>query len=891
MPPSVGTRFGRYELVESLGAGAMGEVYCARDHDLHRDVAVKFLPERFATDPERLARFAQEARAASSLNHPNIVTIHEIGEASGLPFIVMELVDGQTLRTLLVGRPLETRRLLEIGGQLAGGLAKAHAAGIVHRDLKPANVMVTRDGFAKILDFGLAKLRGEPFGTSGSSGSDISTWTRGSPTPQTTTGVVLGTAGYMSPEQARGREVDFRSDQFALGVILYEMATGAHPFRRESPVQTLAAIIEDPAAPVASLNPAAPPPLCWIVERCLAKDPAERYASTSDLARELQSVREHLVDAGSHASDSTHPSGARPAPARIARAFAFAAALLVLVAAIPAAVPSLREKAAVVLRLRSVPSEKRLAILPFRAASASEEDRALADGVSDQLTVRLTQLERFQKTFSVESTSNVRRSGVTSADVAAQALGVNLVIVGSVQRIGDRLVFVGSLEDARAGRTLRAETADSLQELLDKVVRMLDLELGVEARADLRASGTGVAEAAVLSAQALGYTPYAEGRSALERYDQSRSLERAIELFNKALEMDPNYALAHAGLGEAIWRLYLNERRPDLVPLAREHCERALALDNLLAPAWISLGVIETGTGNAEKGIAAFRHALDRDPRNATAQRELGYAYEKLGRFEEAEATYRMAIELRSDDWANYSHLGAFLVSRGRAADAEPVYRRALGIAPQNARLWSGLGTALYYRGDMTGAKAAYERSTVLFPYPVATANLATIQFYEANYADAARTLEKAARSASRSYRIWRNYAAALYWAPGERGKASAAYKKAAELAEAERKINGRDPLTLVALADCYAMLGDKVRARDLASEGLRIGPVDGPLAQMAAGVYEVIGDRPEAFRWLGEALSKGVPRSEIERDPTFSNLKADPQWAAVTSHHEGSTR
>src|SRR5512136_692193 len=210
MPPSVGMRFSRYELLSRLGAGGMGEVFRARDHDLQRDVAIKFLPERFASDPDRLARFAQEARAASSLNHPNIVTIHEIGETSGLPYIVMELVEGHTLRELLLaqdGRPLPLRRLLDIGGQAAEGLAKAHAAGIVHRDLKPENVMVTADGFVKILDFGLAKLRGW-----GSSPHEV--WFDSqAPTapepdaPRTQQGVVLGTVGYMSPEQARGRAI------------------------------------------------------------------------------------------------------------------------------------------------------------------------------------------------------------------------------------------------------------------------------------------------------------------------------------------------------------------------------------------------------------------------------------------------------------------------------------------------------------------------------------------------------------------------------------------------------------------------------------------------------------------------------------------------------------
>jgi Flp pilus assembly protein TadD len=294
--------------------------------------------------------------------------------------------------------------------------------------------------------------------------------------------------------------------------------------------------------------------------------------------------------------------------------------------------------------------------------------------------------------------------------------------------------------------------------------------------------------------------------------------------------------------------------------------------------------VIEAGTGNAEKAIAAFQRALDRDPRSAAARRELGGALAKLGRFEEAEAAFRKAIELRPDDWATYSYFGGFLVGRGRAAEADPLYRKGLEIAPQNARLWAGLGGALYYRSQTADAKAAWARSIALFPAPSVISNLATIQFDEQRFADAARTLERATQLGTRDYRVWRNYAAALYWAPGEREKAPAAYRRAAELAEAERKIDPRNPLTLVALADCYAMLGEKSRARDLVSEGLRAGPVDGPLAQIAAGVYEVIGDRGEALRWLSEALRNGVSPDEVGYDPTFASLRTDPRWISLVT-------
>jgi eukaryotic-like serine/threonine-protein kinase len=319
MTLSPGTKLGPYEILAPLGAGGMGEVYRARDTRLRREVAVKVLSQEFASDTDRRSRFEQEARSASSLNHHNIVTIHDIGTSDSMVFIAMEFVEGKTLRELLHGEPLSIRKLLDLGYQISDGLAKAHAAGIVHRDLKPENVMVSKDGVVKILDFGLAKLL-KP--QTEEEVSDVPTATRA--------GTVLGTVGYMSPEQASGRPVDFRSDQFSLGAILYEMATGQRAFRRGTSAETLTAIIREEAEPLERRNAALPAPFRWIVERCLQKDPDERYASTRDLARDLKSIREHLSE--SPATGEISGATAVVAPPRRRRALRIAlsaAALLV----------------------------------------------------------------------------------------------------------------------------------------------------------------------------------------------------------------------------------------------------------------------------------------------------------------------------------------------------------------------------------------------------------------------------------------------------------------------------------------------------------------------------------------------------------------------------------
>jgi eukaryotic-like serine/threonine-protein kinase len=288
MTLSARTRVGQYEVLELLGAGGMGEVYRARDTRLHRDVALKVLPARLSSDPARLNRFDREARSASALNHPNIVTIYEVGQSESTSFIAMELVDGKTLRELLYVGPIPLRKLLGIAAQIADGLAKAHASGIVHRDVKPENVMVSSDGFVKMLDFGLAKLTHD---------SEQGQTIPGGTEPD----VVMGTAGYMSPEQAAGQPVDFRTDQFSFGSILYEMLTGKPPFRRPTKPETLAAIIREEPEPIAALTPRVPAQIRWIVERCLAKEPRDRYAATEDLARDLVILRDHASDLSSEA--------------------------------------------------------------------------------------------------------------------------------------------------------------------------------------------------------------------------------------------------------------------------------------------------------------------------------------------------------------------------------------------------------------------------------------------------------------------------------------------------------------------------------------------------------------------------------------------------------------
>jgi serine/threonine protein kinase len=372
MPLSPGVRVGVYELVGVIGRGGMGEVYRARDLRLDRLVALKILPPEFGRDPERLFRFDREARLASSLNHPNIVVIYDIGQDAGIHYIAMEHVDGETLLDIIRRGPPPVAVTADLAAQIADALAQAHAAGIIHRDLKPANIMVTPERRAKVLDFGLGKSI-ERSATS----NDLTELVRGETTP----GVLLGTAAYMSPEQGVGGIADARSDQFALGLILYEMLSGAHPFARHSGVQTLSALIDEDAAPLGVKAPRTPEALAHIVERCLEKSPASRFDSTTDLARALQSVCDHLR------------SGRVLAPVprtRKRRMLAWTWRTAVLLALAIGAL-TLRQLSSP--KTTTLPGARQVALLPFNNIGHDPANQALGDGLAEVLTTRLTQLE------------------------------------------------------------------------------------------------------------------------------------------------------------------------------------------------------------------------------------------------------------------------------------------------------------------------------------------------------------------------------------------------------------------------------------------------------------------------------------------------------------------
>jgi tetratricopeptide (TPR) repeat protein len=626
-------RFGHYEILEKLGVGGMGVVYRARDLTLRREVAIKVLRGSAATDPERLARFEQEARSASALNHPNIVTIYEVGSAENVRYIAMELVEGRTLRDILAQGPLVTRRALQLAAQAAGGLAQAHDAGIVHRDLKPENIMVTADGRVKILDFGLAKLV-PPV--------DDEATTESGDSPDTGPGRILGTVGYMSPEQAEGRPLDFRSDQFSCGAILYEMATGRPAFRRPSRPQTLAAIVEEDPPAIATVNPAVPAPLRWIIERCLAKEPSERYGSTRDMARDLENVLVHLAEV----SPGSRPPGVeRRAGTRRTRTVVLAVAGAVAVAAGAIGVAEwIRSRGADVATREApvapgIPARRSVAVLGFKNLSGSPEAAWLSTALAEMLTTELAAGGRL-RTIPGENIGRMKMElSLSEAESLAQDtlakvgrnLGTDMVLLGSYLTLPEDQIRVDlRLQDIGAGETVTAlaenGTERGLVELVTRAGSRLRQAIGVEEPSAAEIGALAAGAPTTLEAQRL----YAEGLAKLRRLEGLA----ARDVLERAAAADAKSPMVHLALADA-WTMLGYDAK------AKDEARKAFDLSGGLSrEERLSIeGRYRESSGEWDKAIEIYGGLLAFFPDNVEYGLRLASAQSTAGKGKEALAT------------------------------------------------------------------------------------------------------------------------------------------------------------------------------------------------------------------------------------------------------------
>ena len=689
-----GTRLGSCQIVSPLGAGGMGEVYKARDLKLGRDVAVKVLREELARDPGRLKRFEQEARSASALNHPNIVTVYEIGQHGNTLYIGMEFVEGKTLRELLADGPLPTKKLLHLATQIAEGLTKAHAVGIVHRDLKPENLMVTNDGYVKILDFGLAKLQGVPSALD----SEMTT----TPPMGTPARDISGTVQYMSPEQAAGRSADYRSDQFSFGCILYEMATGKLAFQRETVAQTMAAIIENEPERIAALNPKLPAHLGVIVKRCLAKDPEERYESTKDLAkeRELESGEESPLGL------STPPVSDETKHWRPRRLAVVGVLLAVLALVTGLNVGGLRDR---LLGRLPPPSLESLAVLPLENLSGDPELEYFADGMTEALIAELGQIAALDKVTSRTSVMQYKNTSKTLWEIGRE-LGVEAAVEGSVTRDNERVRITARLIHARTETHLWSgsfeEDFRDILALQGKLARIIAEEIRVELTPQEQARLTN---ARPVNPEA--YDTYLRGRFFLEKRT-SEALERGLEYFQRAIELDPTFAASYSGLADSYMLLRSYGLLPpeQAYPSAKDAALKALEFDESLAEAHTSLaGVLADHEWKWLRAETEYKRAIALNPNYATAHQWYATLLQMVGRVEEAIAVVAKAKELAPLSLRINTEVGwAFYWAR-KYDRAIEVLHKTLELDPSFAPAREYLGWAYIQKGMYPEAIEQYE--------------------------------------------------------------------------------------------------------------------------------------------------------------------------------------
>ena len=849
----IGETLSHYEIVGKVGAGGMGEVYRARDPRLGREVAIKVLHSSYSQNSVRLARFEQEARAVGALNHPNVLAIHDVGHDQGMPFLVTELLDGETLRERIESGGLTRRKAVEYAAQVAEGLAAAHSHNIVHRDLKPENIFITRDGHLKILDFGLAKL------TERDPENPVSTE---SPTEALTeAGAVVGTPGYMSPEQLHGQPADPRSDIFAFGIILYEMISRRRPFVGETAAEVSASIMRDEPAPLSDDQGPVPPTLDRVVRQCLEKNPDERFESAHDLAHMLRAV-----------SDTGQvPVSIPPKPRRNVKLWP------VVVAATVAA--------AVVVGLKMVdfeiaptlPEVKHVAVLPFEAAGKDPEGQFLAAGLAETVSDGLTIAERETRgAIWVVPPS----PGLTLAE-ARKAHNVTIGVRGVFRSGVERVRLDLELVDPGSGRTLVRRTLDenirNITGLQKEPVRMVWEMLGFEATPaaleDLENCLTNTLTAC---------RAYVSGRGRLSLAESEEELRAAVASLGQAAREEPGHAPTRVALASAFGRIFEMTGDEQWKDRAVAEAERAIDLDDDSADAYMVLGRVYEITGEGELEIEAYRRAIKRAG-TAVPHLSLAAAASRAGDFEEAEKALQTAINMRPDHFEGHYRLGYLYLQMSRFDAAANEFRYAARASPKLPDPLVNLGAVLYFLDRREEAKKAFEDALILGPHQFAYSNLGSLYFEEGRFGDAAEMFKRGLDDAGNGltvdgYHLVGNLASAQYWA-GERESAMASFEHAIELGEAHLANGVSDDQAEVNIAGYYGMVGEPDRGVELLESVTKKAIQDPHLMGAIAEAFEDLGERDRAVDWIGMALANGLAVRWIERRPSFNSLREDVRY------------